>query len=234
MLCVVGRICVLLPGFFLYAVNLGAASVIYQFEPLSTSLVPGSSSPEVQAIFADEKPGTVQLTITAELPSGELLGDLYFNFDPMDNVNRLHFVPLGARTQPLPRILTGANSFKAGGGYFDICFAFGTTGRNEFLGNDSITYLITGPGLDASDFEFVDSTGNHGGTNGTYNALAKVQGNCGNNQWLAASTTTTLQPVPEPASLALLASAGGMGWCIRARTNARRLMKNRFAPSAAS
>jgi hypothetical protein len=233
MLCVVGRICVVLAGVFFTAVNLDAASVIYQFEPISTSLLPSSPDPQVQAIFEDEKPGTVRLTITSDLPSGEFLGNLYFNFDPMDNVNRLHFAPLGARNQPLPKISTGANSFKADGGYYDICFAFGTTGKNRFSGDDSITYLITEPGLNASDFVFVDSTGSRGGANGMYYASASIQGNCGGSQWLAAGATS-LQPVPEPASLALLASAGGLGWCACSRSSTRRLIKNWFGPRKVS
>jgi len=228
MLCVGGRICVVLAGIFLSAVNLDAASVIYQFEPISTNQFPGSPNPQVQAIFEDEKPGTVQLTITSDLAGGEFLDDLYFNFDPMDNVNRLHFAPLGAHSQPLPKISNGENSFKADGGYYDIRFAFGTTGKNRFSGDDSVTYLITEPGLDASDFVFVDSTGSRGGANGMYYALARIQENCGNSQWLAASTTTP-QPVPEPASLTLLASAGGLGWCVCARSSTRRFIKNWFS-----
>ena len=233
MLCVVGRVCVVLAGMFLFAVNLDAASVIYQFEPISTSLLSSSPNHQVQAIFVDEKPGTVRLTITSDLAAGEFIGNLYFNFDPMDSVNRLHFVPLGARSQPLPRISTGANSFKADGGYYDICFAFGTTGKNRFSGDDSITYLITEPGLDASDFVFLDSTGSRGGANGMYYALASIQGNCGSGQWLVAGTTT-LQPIPEPASLTLLASAGGLGWCVCSRSSTRRLIKNWFSPPTVS
>jgi hypothetical protein len=218
---------------FLSTVNLDAASVIYQFEPISPSLFPSNSSPQVQAMFTDEKPGTVQLTITSDLAGGEFLDNLYFNFDPMDNVNHLRFVPMGAHSQPLPQISTGENSFKADGGYYDICFAFGTTGKDRFSGDDSLTYLITEPGLNASDFVFVDSTGSRGGANGMYYALALIQGNCGNSQWLAASTTTP-QPVPEPASLTLLASAGGLGWCVCSRSGTRRLIKNWFSPRMVS
>lgn len=228
-MCVVGRVYAVLSGLFLFlfAVNLDAASVIYQFESISPGLFPGSSSPRVQAIFEDEKPGTVQLTITTDLARGEFLGDLYFNFDPMDKVNRLHFVPLDARSQLLPRISTGANSFKADGGHYDIRFAFGTTGRHSFFGDKTITYLITEPGLNVSDFAFVDTAGCRGDANGIYYALARIQGGCGNSQWLAVNTTTP-QPAPEPASLTLFASAGGLGWCVCSRPGTRRFLKNWF------
>jgi len=228
MLCGVGSIVWTVMFFSIVSVN--ADSVIYQFEPISTGPL-SPSAPELQATFQDEKPGVVQLNVTSDLAGGEFVSDLYFNFDPKDNVNRLHFTRVGDRGRPLSRISTGVDKFKADGGYYDIRFAFGTTGQNEFSGDESVTYLIKEPGLDASDFAFLDSTGSCGGTNGLYYAVAQIQTGCNEYEWLAASTTTP-QPVPEPASLALLASAGGLGWCVCSRANGmsrvRRFLKRCF------
>jgi len=207
----IGLVVVILP-----AVNSDASSVIYQFEPISISSSFGDSSPPIEATFQDIRPNSVLLTITSsDLANGMFLSDLYFNFDPADNVNRVHFKRLdGPRGLAFPRISTGANAFKADGGYYDIHFDFDKPGKGQFSGDNSITYLIVGTGLDASDFAFVDSTGRCTDTYGTYYALAQIQGICGNGEWLAA--TTILQPVPEPASLGFMALAAiGLWWGTR-------------------
>lgn len=223
----------------LSAVNSDASSVIFQFEPIATSLPPGNSSPQIEATFQDTRPDTVLLTITSsDLTCGEFLSDLYFNFDPADNVNQLHFA---VRDNPdgvaLPKISTGANAFKADGGYYDIYFDFSKTGKGKFTGDDSVTYQIVGPGLDVSDFAFTDSTGRCRGTSGVYYALVFIQGACGNGEWLG-SCKKTLQPIPEPASLGLLAPAAGLGWCVCSQSNcinrARRFIKNCFNPPMVS
>ena len=51
---------------------------------------------------------------------------------------------------------------------------------------------------------------------------------------LNAVSATMLQPVPEPASLTLLASAGGLGWCVCSRSGMRRFIKNWFGPPTVS
>jgi hypothetical protein len=80
------RAYVVLVVMILPAVNSSASSVIYQFEPISTSS--SDSPPQIEATFQDVQPGTVLLTITSlGLANGEFLSDLYFNFDPTDNVN---------------------------------------------------------------------------------------------------------------------------------------------------
>jgi hypothetical protein len=221
------KLCALRRGYFVLVtmvfstVTSDASSVIYQFEPVSTGPFPGGQTREIKATFEDKNPGTVLLTITSsDLGRGEFLSDLYFNFDPADNIKRLHFAGL-----PCPhgwafsKISTGVNSFKADGGYYDVHFDFSKNGKETFSGNDSETYLIMGAGLDASDFAFVDSPGSCAGASGSYYAMAHIQGFCGKGEWLGCHS---LQPVPEPASLAFHAFAAGLGWCILARVNRTR------------
>jgi hypothetical protein len=201
--------------------NSNATSVIYQFEPVSTGSFPGGQSPEIQAVFADENPGMVLLTITsAGLGCGQFLSDLYFNFDPADNLKRLHFTALdGTRCLTFPKVSKASDGFKADSGYYDIRFDFAKTCKGKFSGNDYVTYQIAEPGLDAADFDFVDSTRSCGGASGKYYALADVQGICGTTEWLGCRS---LQPVPEPGPLAFQALAAGLAWCIHTRVNRTR------------
>lgn len=228
-----GRAYVVLVVTLLPAVNSDASSVIYQFEPISASPSAGGSSPQVEAVFQDIRPDTVLLTITSSDLGGEFLSDLYFNFDPADNVNQLRFSRLNStRGQSSPKISTGANAFHADGGYYDVRFDFTKPSKGKFFEDDSITYLIVDAGLNASDFAFVDSTGHCGSRYGTSYALARIQRICGHDEWLDA---TSLQPIPEPASFSLLASVAGMGWCVCSQSNrinrARRFIKNYFNSS---
>jgi len=198
----------------LSAVTSDANTVIYQFEPISTGLFPGGQTPQVQAIFQDENPGSVLLNITSsDLGRRESLSDLYFNFDPADKVKKLHFTLLdGPCGRTCSTVSTGMNSFKADGGYYDIHFDFNRT-------KDSMTYQIVGAGLDASDFAFLDSTGSCGGKYGTYYALAHIQGICGNSEWLGCRS---LQPVPEPAPLVFHSLAASLGCYIHTRVKRTR------------
>ena len=218
---VLGRVCVLVAMPLLPAVNSSAGSVLYQFEPISTGPFPGGQTPQVTAAFQDISPGKVLLTIsTANLINGEFLSDLYFNFDPADNVNQLHFTRCYGPAAPvLAKVSIGENSFKVGGyGNYDIHLAFSKASVGKFSGGDIVTYQITEPRLDALDFAFMASVGCGPGP---YYALACVQQLCGNTQWLGSSTVQP-QPVPEPASTSFLALAAGAGCvCLRRRRTNR-------------
>jgi len=192
----------------LHAVTASASTVIYQFEPVSPGLPVGGQIPWVEATFQDTDPGKVLLTIsTANLGGGEFLGDLYFNFDPAENVNRLLFARRYNLPGPLFSVVsTGDNSFKlAGYGDYDIQVAFSGIIRGKSSGARCVSYLISEPGLDALDFVFAAPFG----TAGSYDALARIQGVCGNSFWLGCSAAS-LQPVPEPAALGLLSLTAGL------------------------
>lgn len=218
-LCALRRASVVLGLMILPAVSSDASSVIYQFEPVSAVSFPSGQPPQITATFQDIQPGSVLLTISASnFAPDDYLSDLYFNFDPADNVHRLHFQGTdGPRGLTSPRISTGVDSFMANDGYYDVHFGFKRGSKVTFANDGSVNYLIAGPGLDASDFLFADSTGRGANTLGTYYSLARIQGTSSNSVWMV-TTMTMLQPVPEPAAFAFLAPAVlGLWWSNRWR-----------------
>ena len=208
MSCVPGRVCIVLVVMVLPAVNSIANSVIYQFESVFAGPSPGGQAPRIVATFQDTSPGKVLLTISAaNLLGAGFLSDLYFNFDPADNVNQLHFTccdsPVGTFSS---KISVGDNAFKMGGhGDYDIHLAFGRTSVGKPSSLNYATFQIAGPGLDALDFAFAAAFGNPG----PYYALARIQGPCGSSRWLGGSSVQP-QPVPEPAFISFLAIAAGV------------------------
>ena len=156
--------CVVLVVMILPAVDSSANSVIYQFEPISTGPVPGGPAPQIDATFQATSPGKVVLTIsTADLINGEFLSDLYFNFDPADNVNRLNFTREYSPGGPLlAKVSTGDNSFQVGSyGDYDIHLAFSRTSLGTSSGGNHVTFQIAEPGLNALDFAFAASFWQH-------------------------------------------------------------------------
>lgn len=186
--------------------------MIYDFRPVISNTLPGAQAPRIEATFTDIDPGKVLLTVTAmNLAGGESLGDLYFNFDPVDNMKQLHFTRLSSPAGSIfSKISTGEDSFQLGGyGNYDIRLSFGKAGGRILSNGVCVTYQIVGPELDVSDFAFVNSSVTRVGS---YYALARVRENCGGSQWLACSSPRSPQPVPEPISLAFLVYAAGTGY----------------------
>lgn len=228
MLCTFRRASVVLGLMMLPAVNSGASSFIYQFEPISVASVPSAPSPQITATLQDVQPGSVLLTIAASnFAPDQYLSDLYFSFDPADNVHQLYFQPTdGLRGLTAPRISTGVDSFVANDGYYDVHFNFKRMSKATFAADGSISYLIVGPGLNSADFLFAESTGRFADTWGAYYGLAHIQGTYGDSEWMV--TTTALQPVPEPAAFAFLVPAIiGLWWAVRRQAKRTR----RFAPA---
>lgn len=76
-------------------------------------------------------------------------------------MNQLHFSRLGRQPRAdFSKIFTGENSFPADGyGYYDIHLKFVKASQGKYFDNGCVTYQIAGPGLDASDFAFLDAFG---------------------------------------------------------------------------
>jgi hypothetical protein len=217
-----------LAAMVLSVANSNGVVVIYDFHPIITNAVPGVQAPQVEATFTDINPGKVLLTITtSDLTSGEFLSDLYFNFDPADNVKRLYFSRLGSPSLPaVSKIFTGQNSVLADGdGYYDIHLKFIKASKGRYFDNGCVTYQIVEPGLDASDFAFLDTLGS--GT-GSYYVLARVRKICGDSEWLVCSSIQPPRPAPEPASIVLFACAIGTLRCLYLRG---KCMKQTRSPS---
>ena len=188
---------------------------IYHIEPLITDSLPSDQTPQIEAVFSDIHPGKVVLTIIcSDLAEGEFLSDLYFNFNPVDDVNQLHFTHYSTVT-------TGENAFDVEGyGYFDIHVHLAKASKARYSNGRSLSYRIAGPGFDASDFAFLDSLGS---VAGSYYALVRVQGPCSSSEWLGCSSIQPPQSVPEPASIVLLAFGASISRfiCMRVKWSAQ-------------
>ena len=102
-------------------------------------------------------------------------------------------------------------------GLYDLNIQFAEGGGPgepaEFITGDSITFLITGDGITADDFNPTIS-------GGTYGSAAYLDD--GDSGWVAGTATTSTYTgtgVPEPASLGLL-SVGALGLLVRRRRRA--------------
>jgi len=199
-----------------------ADSFTYNFDPTNTfsGTAPAGS---LTATFSDLAANEVQLVITSNLASGENLDPnkaLYLNIDPAHSalLSTLGFA-LTANTgfSEAATVMTGEDAFKADGtgGNYDILFTYAPATK-AFTNGESQTYLITGTGLNADDFQFLSS----GGSPSWY-AAVHVQntpaGGAGS-AWVGGTITAT----PEPSSIVfLLFSSTLIGYVgLRRRRNA--------------
>jgi len=139
-----------------------ALTVVYHFGDVYSGASPASTSqPWVEAVFEDVSPGTVSLSISnPNLTGSENVGNMYFNLNPNLNPLDLTFTADGGSGGFVaPTISTGTDNFKAGGGKYDILFAFSEgSACQRFTSGESVEYLISGiSGLMASDFAYLST-----------------------------------------------------------------------------
>jgi hypothetical protein len=191
-----------------------ADSFFFQFTNVFAGPQPDSPPSWVSSLFSDVKPGTVQITMSANgLADGNFLSALFFNLDPSLKPSKLTFTYVGGSGGfTLPTISTGANAFKADDqGKFDIYLAFSQRTGSEFTGNDYVIYDVTSSAfnLTASDFDCLSSAA--GGCS-EYLAAAEISGitgQCDNSGtgWVAPGC---IVPAPEPGICSLLLVGGGI------------------------
>jgi hypothetical protein len=118
-----------------------------------------AGSPTMTALFQNEGPSEVQLTITAVGLGGNYsLDSLYFCLNPNLDAKDLVFTQTGSVGGVTGTVSTANNSYKVNGGSgkFDISVTFGDS--PAFVTGDSLTFDITGiGGLSVSDFLFQET-----------------------------------------------------------------------------
>lgn len=208
----------------LCALSAQAASLEFDFNTTFSGTAPDGPAPWVSALFQDEGPGTVRLTISnLNVGATEKITELYLNLNPIYSAPNLHFNFLGGSTgvtAPMPSL--GTDAFKADGdGKYDILFQFGLTPNVALTTGDYLSYDITGiPNLTATDFAFLSLPA---GGHGPFYSAIHVQGITASGTtddttysgWVAPNEITT---VPEPSAAAIggmLAGLGLLSWRLR-------------------
>jgi hypothetical protein len=151
--------------------------------------------------------GSVVLTLTAtDLTASEFVSGWYLNLDPALDVSSLVFsspTKVGSFTNPAISLST--NAFKADGdGKYDILLEFDVSAgvANRFTAGDSVSYTITGIAtLTADSFNFLSLPA---GGHGPYIHAEHVQG-IGSESLSGWVSGDELPPIPEPATMSLLA-----------------------------
>ena len=91
------------------------------------------------------------------MAAGEFVSEWDFNVNPVPSNSITIGTPTITGNIVVNSATFSANSLRADGdGYFDLGFTFSTSGQNSgterFTVGESITFLLTGNGLDAMDF----------------------------------------------------------------------------------
>jgi hypothetical protein len=182
-----------------------APAVQFNFGPVG--------SPTMTALFQNEGPSEVQLTITAVgLGANFSLDSLYFSLNPNLDAKDLVFTQTGSVGGVTGSVSSANNSYKVNGGSgkFDICVTFGDS--PAFVTGDSLTFDITGiGGLTMNDFLFQEtaSAGNlpryAAGSLQDLDGIVIVQGTPQTTQ------QSSTQGVPDVASTSGLLVLGLMG-----------------------
>lgn len=169
---------------------------------------PVGTPPWLTAIFAQQDPSTVRLTLLAtNLSPTEFVDEWLFNFNPAKNPLAIGFNPIFSSAALA--ISAGLDAFPGdGGGYYDLKFDYpaGPPADRFGIGDVSIIDLIL-PGILESDFDTLSFP--HGG-NGLWRTAAHVQGigTADLSGWLGEEENGggggQETPVPEPGTMILL------------------------------
>ncbi|MER3495642.1 MAG: hypothetical protein C4320_01760 [Armatimonadota bacterium] len=186
-------------------VGLGAiasADVTFSLAKAINGDVPPGPTPYVTATLKTVSTGVVTLSVKNNGPAETYINTLVFNVNPYQPLNFTSISgPAATVTQGLDSV-NGGNQVKAG--LFDIQFMYPTPNSGRLSGGLTSVYQITGNGI--TENSFLSKSVSDGSVAGGYFMAADIRGFGGS----GSVGTTTINPVPEPASLAILAM-GGLG-----------------------
>lgn len=185
-----------------------AATFIFNFGTLVTGDPPSGSNIATMTI-SDTVANSVLVTLShnASSATGQFITDLYFNLNPYVTV-----VP-SAETPPnkFDSFSQGNGSVGTAGYDFDLRQQFQTSnsggGVNRLKPGESVTFVLTGGGVDAADF-LSFATPPNGGLNNVY-AMIHLQG-------IPGGGSAKIAAVPEPATFAAF-GIGALGLLLRRR-----------------
>ena len=205
-----------LGAFLCFTQPAGAATVSFDLvTEFSGAQTPAGSPSWGTATFDDEDtPGTVTLTMTANITqgtqTGEWFAEWYFNFNPDLNFSAADFVPDPTATNA-GGITVQENSLRADGdGYFDFFFDWPNPAPDPDAGffSGSVTWTIIQTGITADDFDRLSVT-TAGGTDttgglphaGRIRGLPSLDGPNEGSGWFTDQTAAPIIPIPASALL---------------------------------
>lgn len=165
------------------------ADLTFDFNTLVTGQMPAGSDWATLTI-QDTGAGEVTMTLTHNNTSvaPQFLSELLLN---------MTFIPLdlsASFSSPVSSIEWGSDAFTDAGTQFDLDVDFFTSASKRINVGDSVSWTMTGTGLNSSVFNTVS---NPNGENDPVYAMVHIQG-------IADGGSAKAAPVPEPASMAIL------------------------------
>jgi PEP-CTERM motif len=192
-----------------------ADSLMIDLSVSHNGTAPSGSTPWLTADFESTTAGTVTLTLTNNMPSGEFTPIMLFN-TTVDPANLTFSYVSGPTPNPAPTggSTTGDASIKAG--TFNVEFQWTTANNaNRFSGGTTVVETITDAtdSITAASFNAL-STGSQGG----FLSASKIQG-IPSGMTTASGTIVNGAAVPEPSSvlMAVMGFAGVIGLVHRRR-----------------
>jgi hypothetical protein len=188
-----------------------ANSFTYQLDVNYEGDPPGGAGPWLTATFADTGVGEVKLTLQANaLAAGAYVASCYFNTNYGSFIQPLF---LGLESSG-PSAAISSDDFNVGGASgFDLQFQFPGS-VDYFDSSDVVNYSLFGTSLSAASFNLKNDN-----SNGDYYAAAMLKFKTSNEaaSWIGA--TSSIAPVPEPATMLLFGMGlSGFGFWIRRRS----------------
>lgn len=188
------RILVAVMAFVVLAVQAAAATLQFDFQRVVTGDTPNGTLPLATALFEDIATDEVRLTFThnAGSTAGQFITRLYLTVDPA--ITGISVESVTDTSGAYTGFGYGQNSFNAPlGTNFDARITF-QPNPPRFTPGESLELELKGAGLNAMSFNFLTTANEIGSTP----AMIHLQG-------IAGGGSSHLDPVPEPATLALLA-----------------------------